>query len=153
RFAVMTAVLIAIALIMGRAQSYSFARLSIFFVPLLILLAMAVTVWLLDGRRVVRYPERWASVVSPGVLLLAVLALWQGKEHWLGRVPGETANALRVFSGGWSLAEAYTHATSGYAFGAINPGALAAARQLPPGTTIWSTNVDSYCMVPGCLIE
>jgi hypothetical protein len=40
-----------------------------------------------------------------------------------------------------------------YAFGAINPGALAAAQQLPYGTPIWSTNVDSYCMAPGCLIE
>jgi hypothetical protein len=24
---------------------------------------------------------------------------------------------------------------------------------VPYGTPIWSTNVDSYCMVPGCLIE
>jgi hypothetical protein len=51
------------------------------------------------------------------------------------------------------LAEAYRHAESGYPFGAINPGALAAAQQLPYGTPIWSTNVDSYCMVPGCQIE
>jgi hypothetical protein len=153
RLAVLVGVLIAVALILGRAQSYSFARLSIFFVPLLVLLAVAATVWLLDGRRIARFPHSWVSVVSPLALLVAVLALWQGKEHWLRRLPGETANALQFFSGGLSLAQAYAHATSGYAFGAINPAALAAARQLPPGTPIWSTNVDSYCMVPGCLIE
>jgi hypothetical protein len=55
-------------------------------------------------------------------------------------------------SGHYSLAEAYTH-TPGYSFGAINPGALAAAQQLPPHTPIWSTNLESYCMAPGCLIE
>ena len=153
RLAALIGVLVAIALILGRAQSYSFARLSIFFVPLLVLWAMATTVWLLDGRRIARLSETWTSVVFPVALLVAVLALWQGKEHWLRRVPAETANALRFFSGRLSLGEAYTHATSGYPFGAINPGALAAARQLPPGTPIWSTNVNSYCMVPGCLIE
>jgi hypothetical protein len=153
RVALLTAVLIAIALILGRAQSYSFARLSIFFVPLLVLLAMAASVWLLDGRRIAWPRERWMAIVCPILLLVSVLGLWQGKDHWLRRVPGETANALRFLTGRMSLAEAYTHATSGYAFGAINPEALAAARQVPPGTRIWSTNVDSYCMVPGCRIE
>jgi hypothetical protein len=153
RLALLTVMLVAIALILGRAQSYSFARLSIFFVPLLLLLAIAASVWLLDGRRIARPGRAWTAIVCPLVLLAAVLGLWQGKEHWLRRVPGETANALRFFSGRMSLADAYTHATSGYPFGAINPEALAAARQIPPGTRIWSTNVDSYCMVPGCLIE
>ena len=68
-------------------------------------------------------------------------------------MPAETANALRLLSGRFSLAEASAHAPSPYAFGSINPGALAAARRLPSGTPIWSTNVDSYCMVPDCLIE
>ena len=60
---------------------------------------------------------------------------------------------MRFFVGRYSLAEAYTYANSQYPFGAINPGALAASRQVPYGTPIWSTNVDSYCMAPGCLIE
>jgi hypothetical protein len=91
--------------------------------------------------------------VLPAVLLVAVVGAWEGKDHWSRRLPVETANALRFFSGRFSLADAYGHATSGYAFGAINPEALAAARQVPYGTPIWSTNVDSYCMVPGCVIE
>ena len=60
---------------------------------------------------------------------------------------------MRFFVGRYSLAEAYNFANSQFPFGAINPGALAAARQVPYETPIWSTNVDSYCMVPGCLIE
>ena len=97
--------------------------------------------------------DPWTWTVLPAVLLIAVLGAWQGKDHWSRRLPAETANALRFFSGRFSLAHAYMHATSGYAFGAINPEALKAARQVPYGTPIWSTNVDSYCMVPGCLIE
>jgi hypothetical protein len=143
---------IAIALLVGRAQSISFERLSTFFVPLLVLFAIACSAWLLNGKLQSR-GDPWTWTVLPAVLLVAVLAAWQGKDHWSRRVPAETANVLRFFFGRFSLADAYAHADSGYPFGAINPDALQAARQLPYGTPIWSTNVDSYCMVPGCLIE
>jgi hypothetical protein len=143
---------IVIALLVGRAQSISFERLSTFFVPLLVLFAIACSALLLNGKLQSR-GDPWMWTVLPAVLLVAVLGAWQGKDHWSRRLPAETANALRFFFGGFSLADAYRHATSGYAFGAINPEALKAARQVPYGTPIWSTNVDSYCMVPGCLIE
>jgi hypothetical protein len=143
---------IGIALLAGRAQSISFERLSTFFVPLLLMFAIACSAWLLNGNLQSR-GDPWTWTVLPAVLLVAVLGAWQGKDHWSRRLPAETANALRFFFGRFSLANAYRHATSGYAFGAINPEALKAARQVPYGTPIWSTNVDSYCMVPGCLIE
>jgi hypothetical protein len=143
---------IVIALLVGGAQSISFERLSTFFVPLLVLFAIACSAWLLNGKLQSR-GDPWTWMMLPAVLLIAVLGAWQGKDHWSRRLPAETANALRFFSGRFSLAAAYRHATSGYAFGAINPEALKAARQVPYGTPIWSTNVDSYCMVPGCLIE
>src|SRR5580704_1356604 len=143
---------IVIALLAGRAQSISFERLSTFFVPLLVLFAIACSAWLLNGKLQSR-GDPWMWTVLPAVLLVAVLAAWQGKYHWSRQLPAETANILRFFFGRFSLADAYAHADSGYAFGAINPDALKAARQLPYGTPIWSTNVDSYCMVPGCLIE
>jgi hypothetical protein len=142
---------IVIALLMGRAQSISFERLSTFFVPLLVLFAIACSTWLFNGKLQSR-SDPWTWTVLPAVLLVAVLGAWQGKDHWSRRLPGETANALRFFSGRISLADAYAH-VGGYDFGGINPEALKAARQLPYGTPIWSTNVDSYCMVPGCLIE
>ena len=142
---------IVIALLVGRAQSISFERLSTFFVPLLVLFAIACSAWLFNSKLQSR-GDPWTWTVLPAVLFIAVLGAWQGKDHWSRRLPGETANALRFFFGRFSLADAYAH-VGGYAFGGINPDALNAARQLPYGTPIWSTNVDSYCMVPGCLIE
>jgi hypothetical protein len=152
RLAALLLFFIVIALLVGRAQSISFERLSTFFVPLLVLFAIACSAWLLNGKLQSR-GDPWMWTVLPAVLLIAVLGAWQGKDHWSRRLPAETANALRFFSGRFSLADAYTYASSGYTFGAINPEALKAARQVPYGTPIWSTNVDSYCMVPGCLIE
>jgi hypothetical protein len=141
-----------IALAMGRAQNISFLRLSTFFIPLVVLFGTACTALVLNrpaGAR--RDPSVWIAL--PVVLLFVVVIEWQLSAHWTRRLPDETANALRFLSGRLSLAAAYSHANSPYAFGGINPGALAAARQVPYGTPIWSTNVDSYCMVPGCLIE
>jgi hypothetical protein len=145
-------IFIIIALLLGRAQSVSFDRLSSLFVPLLVLFAIAWSAWLFNGKLQSR-GNPWTWTVLPAMLLVAVLGAWQGKDHWLRRLPGETANVLQFFSGRFSLADAYSHVYSGYAFGAINPDALNAARQVPYGTPIWSTNVDSYCMVPGCQIE
>jgi hypothetical protein len=152
RLAALLLFFIVIALLVGRAQSISFERVSTFFVPLLVLVAIACSAWLLNGKLQTR-GDPWTWTVLPAVLLIAVLGAWQGKDHWTRRVPAETANALRFFVGRSSLADAYAHVDSIYPYGAIYPGALAAARQLPSGTPIWSTNVESYCMVPGCLIE
>ncbi len=151
RLAALLLFFVVIALLMGRAQSISFERLSTFFVPLLVLFAIACSAWLFNAKLQAR-GDPWTWTVLPAVLLVAVLGAWQGKDHWSRRLPSETANALRFFSGRFSLADAYAH-VGGYDFGGINPEALKAARQLPYGTPIWSTNVDSYCMVPGCLIE
>ena len=151
RLAALLFFFIVIALLVGRTQSISFERLSTFFVPLLLLFAIASSAWLLNGKLRSR-GDPWTWTVLPAVLLVAVLGAWQGKDHWSRRLPSETANALRFFSGRFSLAEAYRH-VGGYVFGGINPNALNAARQLPYGTPIWSTNVDSYCMVPGCQME
>jgi hypothetical protein len=152
RLAVLIGLLVVFALTVGRSQYYSFFRLSSFFVPLLALLGIAGGVWLLH-RQLGSRRDPWVRTALPAVLVIAVLGAWQGKEHWTRRLPGETANVLRFFSGRFSLADGYAHADSGYAFGAIDPEALKVARQVPYGTPIWSTNVDSYCMVPGCLME
>jgi len=141
-----------IALVFGRDQSASFTRLSTLVVPVIVMAATAGCAWLFTARlRGRRDPWTWTAL--PIVLLLAVMATWQGKYHWSRPLPKQTANALRFLSGRFSLADAYRHAGGGYPFGGINPAAFAAARQLPYGTPIWSTNVASYCIVPGCLIE
>jgi uncharacterized membrane protein len=152
RLAALLSLLVVIAITAGRAQNISFFRFSTFFVPVAAMFGVAGSVWALT-RQNGRHRDWWAWNALPILLLLVVVAEWQGSQHWSRRVPAETANALRFLSGWWSSGEAYGHAESGYPFGAINPEVLAAARQLPPGTPIWSINVDPYCMVPGCLIE
>ncbi len=144
--------LVAVAVLAGRNQSLSFARLSSFFVPVLVMLAIAGSVWGLSWP-LARRDDTVLRLVAPAILLVGSLVAWQSHAHWMSPLRRDTANAVRFFAGSYSLAEAYSHANSLYAFGAINPGALAAAQQLPYGTPIWSTNVNSYCMAPGCLIE
>jgi hypothetical protein len=118
----------------------------------LVMLAIAGSVWGLSWP-LPRRDDTVLRLVVPALLLVGTLVAWQSHAHWMSPLRRDTANAVRFFAGSYSLAEAYSHANSLYAFGAINPGALAAAQQLPYGTPIWSTNVDSYCMAPGCLIE
>jgi hypothetical protein len=152
RLAALVVLLATVAVLAGRAQSISFTRLSSFFVPVLVMLAIAGSVWGLSWP-LKRRDDTVLRLIVPAVLLVGTLVAWQSHAHWTSPLRRETANAMRFFFGSYSLAEAYSHANSLYSFGAINPGALAAARQLPYGTPIWSTNVDSYCMAPGCLIE
>jgi hypothetical protein len=152
RLFAMVLLLATVAVVAGRAQSFSFARLSSFFVPVLVMLTMAGSVWALNWP-LTRRDDAVLRLIVPGLLLVGTLVAWQSPAHWTSSLRRETANAMRFLAGSYSLAQAYSHANSRYAFGAINPGALAAAQQLPYGTSIWSTNVDSYCMVPGCLIE
>ena len=144
--------LVAVAVLAGRNQSLSFARLSSFFVPVLVMLAIVGSVWGLSWP-LSRRDDTVLRLAVPAILLVGTLVAWQSHAHWMSPLRRDTANAVRFFAGSYSLGEAYSYANSLYAFGAINPGALAAAQQLPYGTPIWSTNVDSYCMVPGCLIE
>ena len=152
RLLALVALLVAVAVVAGRAQSLSFARLSSFFVPVLVMLAIAGSVWGLSWP-LTRRDDAVLRLIAPALLLVGTLVAWQSHAHWTAPLRRETANDMRFLAGSYSLAEAYSHANSPYSFGAINPGALAAAQQLPYGTPIWSTNVDSYCMVPGCLIE
>jgi len=152
RFAALLGLLIVVALTVGRLQPISFFRIGSFFVPVGTMFGIAVTLWALT-RQYGRRRDSWAWLALPMAFLLIVVVEWEGKQHWSRRIPAEIANVARFTSGWWSLGEAYRHAESGYPFGAINPGAYAAAQLLPPDTPIWSTNVDSYCMVPGCLIE
>ena len=152
RLAALVVLLATVAVLAGRAQSISFTRLSSFFVPVLVMLAIAGSVWGLSWP-LKRRDDTVLRLIVPALLLVGTLVAWQSHAHWTSPLRRETANAMQFFAGSYSLAEAYSHANSPHPFGAIHPGALAAAQQLPYGTPIWSTNVDSYCMVPGCLIE
>lgn len=152
RLATLVALFAAIGVVMGHTQSISFARLSTFFVPLIVLLATGVIGWVLNWP-LAHYDQILLRMMLPCLMIIGILVSWQHSEHWIRPSLSATANAFRFFTGRFSLAEGYKHTDSNRSFGAINPGDLAAARQLPPGTPIWSMNPGAYCMVPGCLIE
>ena len=147
----------AVVLVGGRAQSVSTGRLSTFFVPLLILLNMALVAWTLKLPLQPITRQRF-SIALPFAALLLTMITWQVDYKWGQQVADGAVNGIRLLSGVDSLGSAYSRKplgplAAGLPYGGIEPGTLAAARQLPPNTPIWSTNVDSYCMVPGCNIE
>lgn len=150
--AALLGLLVVISAATGRVQNISFERFSSFFVPLIVLLGVAMVGWVLTRL----HGGRWRWLLSwplPIALLVATLALWNNESDWDARVSRVTTNAIRYFDGTYSLAAAYGHQDLGYAFGGINPEALTAWRQVPAGAPIWSTNSAAYCMVPGCWIE
>jgi hypothetical protein len=145
----LVAVLAGIGVVAGRAQPISFERASTFFFPLLLLLGMAICSWAIE-RLPQRRPLGW---LVPLILLSGSVLLWDQTMEWTRRTAEAGQDGLRFLAGRYSLAEAYSHQDAGLPFGGINPRTLAAWRQVEPGAVIWSTNVDSYCMVPGCWVE
>jgi hypothetical protein len=151
----MIGLFVLIAGLAGRVQYVSFTRFSTFFVPLLITTGIAISGWMYaQGRG----PNWLLRVQAPVLLLLSVLVWWQVSQNWGAQVLAATSNGIALLTGRYSLYQAYTQqgwplAGGVFPFGGINPGALAAARELPPNTPIWSTNVDAYCVVPGCLVK
>jgi hypothetical protein len=145
----LAALFAAIGIVAGRPQPGSFERATSFFFPLLMLLAMAVCIW---GS-----PARWTRPfrdgMQPLLLTIGTLLVWAGTADWPQRVARVSDNGLRFFTGRYSLAEAYDRQQGGRELGGINPQALAASRQVPPGTAIWATTVYAYCMAPNCRME
>ena len=152
RLGSLLAFLIAISLAVGRSQHVSFQRSSTFFVPLLLLLGLAVGAWGLS-RLPVSW-ERWrVSSLLPLLLLSSTTFSWATDIQWRHRLVQVTENSLRFFVGDYSFADAYSRQDAAYTHGGINPHALGAWRHVNSGAAIWSTTVNSYCMVPGCWIE
>ena len=145
--------LAAISLAVGHVQRLSFMRLSSFFVPLLILLAVAGSVRVIEAPNW-RHRETWVQTALPIALLIAFFIVWKPQDHFK-RLVRDTPHTVQYAVGYISLAQAYTYTypTGGSPYGGIHPGTLAAAQQLSPDTPIWSTNIESNCMAPGCLIE
>jgi hypothetical protein len=146
------AVVAVISVVAGRPQPVSFERTSTFFVPLLLLLGMAMAAWATE-RPSTRWQRLLLGWLGPLLALGGTLVLWDRSFDWSHRALEVGKDGLGFLAGRQSLADAYAHQDAGLAFGGTNPRALAAARQVAPGTPIWSTNVDAYCMVPDCWVE
>jgi hypothetical protein len=144
--------LVVVSVVAGRVESYSYERFSSFFVPLIVLLGIALCNLAMLRPLGLGY-SRLLRLALPIVLIIATLASWQQMTNWASRVMVGTANGLRFLGGDYSFAEAYTRQDIGPPFGGIDPEALAAWRHVEPGAKIWGTTNTFYCMVPGCMIE
>ena len=140
----------AVSVVLGRTQWVSYERASTFFLPILLLLSVAFYSWCAALERIRNHVFAGAAV--PAALLLATVALWNVQDQWVERAAGALRDGARFLSGTYSLANAYERQDGGLPFGGINPEALAAYRAVEPGASIWATNVDSYCMAPGCWV-
>jgi len=145
----LVAFLAVVSLVGGQARNISYERFSTFFLPLLILLTMSCAASVL-GQRQDEKAGKIVLIALPLAMLTGVLLYWHVAARWGNTAYDMARNGVLFATGRYSLAEAYTHALG---ISAINPGALAAAQQLPPNTPIWSTSIETYCMAPRCLIE
>jgi hypothetical protein len=148
--ALLIVLLAVISAVAGRSQPVSFERASTFFVPLLLLFGTAFYSWCVS--RSPSWERMLSGALLPVVLLVGTVALWNHNDQWMRRAAKAVENGARFFAGAFSLADAYAHQDAGLPFGGINPQALAAWREVEPGASIWATNVDEYCMVPGCWV-
>jgi hypothetical protein len=138
----------------GTAEAVSYVRLSSFSLPLMV--AVAAVVW-----QVMILSVKWQSgiraffaYVVPIALTGACLVQAYGNQKTT-LVPVLT-NALRFAVGQYSIYDAYKDQSGWPALPdsrGIYPGMYEAWKSLGPGKRIWSFNVHSYCMVPGCRVE
>lgn len=132
-----------VSIFAGHSQSASYFRFCSFFFPLLTLFCVLCWTWISTQWQLSR-------LLLPMFILAFVLHFW---THWSTKVSQATHDASYFMKGRYSLGDAYSHQWVGLKFGGIHPGTLTAMRHTPPGSRIWSTSVDSYCMAPGCQIE
>jgi hypothetical protein len=141
------------SLIVGRSQAVSYTRFSTFFFFLIAL--FAVSVWgiaiTMGSSRPGLRDHRLIRIGIPVAIFVATLASWQITDTWGKRLITAAANGFRYFSGQYSLAYAYSRQDVQH--GGINPSAVAVMQRLPPGTPIWVTNTNFYCMVPDCVMQ
>ncbi len=137
----------------GMLESVSYVRISSFVLPLMIAIS-AIVGQIITGS-VERSPRVriFAATIAP-VLLVCVL-LVQAYEQRKPTLVAVLHNALRFVDGRYSIFDAYRDQAGWPLFNrtAIYPGMYEAWKKIGPGKRIWSFNINSYCMVPGCQFE
>jgi|GEM_PF-1333535 len=150
----MTFTFACMSVVIGHDQSVSYFRFSSFFVPLLALFSVCCWGMLLSQYHT--HSFRWILTIEvPLILVILTVLYWSeiALDHWSYRVKQISHSAKQFMLGHYSLAEGYENQYYGLPFGGIHPGVAEAYRHVPLGARIWSTNVDSYCMLPNCRIE
>jgi len=154
---VVLAYLIAVALftvVVGTSEPISYVRASSFALPLMV--AVAAIVWQLATVSVA-WP-RWGRTLFGYVVpvALAGLTLVQAYEGQKRTLLPVLANAVRFVDGRYSIYDGYRDQAGWPALPnstAIYPGMYEAWKSIGPGHRLWSFNVHSYCMIPGCRVE
>jgi len=137
----------------GMLESVSWVRISSFVLPLMIAISaiagQITTVSVGRSRRV----RILAATVAP-ILLMSVL-LVQAYEQRKTTLVAVMHNALRFVGGRYSIYDAYRDQAGWPVFNrtAIHRGMYEAWKRVGPGKRIWSFNINSYCMLPGCHFE
>jgi hypothetical protein len=137
----------------GMLESVSYVRISSFALPLMIAISaiagQIITVSVGRSRRV----RILAATVAP-ILLMSVL-LMQAYEQRKTTLLAVVNNALRFADGRYSIYDAYKDQAGWPVFNrtAIHTGMYEAWKRIGPGKRIWSFNINSYCMLPGCHFE
>ena len=140
----------AVAIFAGHSQATSFFRFSSFFFPLLVLFISVIWGTLSKTYTSSKTCNIFTQSVTPVLLILFTVCSW---ENWFEHSYQVTASSLRLFSGQYSLADAYQNQLTGHPFGGLHLGTWNAVQHAPPKARIWSTTVVSYCMAPDCQIE
>ncbi len=148
------AAVLAFAFTLALGEAVSFVRITSFMLPVMIAWSCATWQLLVTSGTWSRATGWCVRLGVPvGLGLATLLQAYEGQKSTLPQV---LSNALR-FAGGWySIYDAYRDQSGWPALPgstAIYPGIHEAWKAVGPGVRIWSFNVHSYCMVPGCRVE
>ena len=138
----------------GMLETVSWVRISSFVLPLMIaisaIVGQIVTVSVGRARRV----RILAATVAP-ILLTSVL-LVQAYEQHKTTLLAVLHNALRFADGRYSIHLTPTGIRPGGRFSIGRrsiPACTKPGKRIGPGKRIWSFNMNTYCMLPGCHFE
>jgi hypothetical protein len=142
-------VLLALAVTVGRAQQISFYRYSSFATAIVI--ACGVLGWssARDESPIARFCRFRATAII--IMFLCLI----GDAH-PGLAFNTLANTLQFATGRYSIDAAYSNQygpAPRKEWSAIHSGARGAYEVVGPGTPIWSFHINTYCMLPDCLVE
>jgi hypothetical protein len=138
----------------GAAEPVSYVRIASYTLPLMIALsaiawqaAIATGEWPRLGRAVMAF-------VVPVALAGATIAQAYGAQR--ATLLQVIDNAAKFVGGRYSIFDAYRDQAGWPALPnstAIYPGMYEVWKSIGPGHRLWSFNVHSYCMLPGCQVE
>jgi hypothetical protein len=140
--------------VIGASEPISYVRVSSFGLPLMVL--VAAMVWQLAIASV-KWPAPIRALLAYVVpIFLAGATLQQAYAGQKQTLLPVLANAARFVDGRYSIYDGYRDQAGWPALPdsrAIYPGIFEAFKTIGPGSRLWSFNVHTYCMVPGCRVE